>query len=102
MNRAPLETSLMETTVCLSECAEAVANIYKWTKTTKPPFNLNWTPMNPRLRREPKGVILMVVPFNFPLFLTVSPLVSTLLNHSAHDTEWAVSITKRSRLTHGH
>lgn len=65
----------METTVCLSECADTVANIYKWTKITKPPFNLTWTPMNPYLRREPKGVVLIIVPFNFPLFLAISPLV---------------------------
>lgn len=66
---------MMETMVCLNACAEAVANIYKWTKTTKPPFNLTWTPMNPCVRREPKGVVLIIVPFNFPLYLTVSPLV---------------------------
>jgi len=65
----------METNNCLKECADTVANIYKWTKPTKPPFNVTWTPMNPHLRHEPKGVVLIIVPFNFPLFLTVSPLV---------------------------
>ena len=68
----------METTVCLGECADAVSNIYKWTKTTKPPFDLTWTPLNPSIRREPKGVVLIIAPFNYPLFLTVSPLVRKL------------------------
>lgn len=69
---------MMETSICLNECADAVANIYKWTKTTKPPFNMTWTPMNPYVRREPKGVVLIIVPFNYPLYLTVSPLVRRL------------------------
>ncbi len=78
----------METTVCFGECAEAVSNIYKWTKTTKPPFNLTWTPMNPYIRREPKGVVLIIVPFNYPLFLTVSPLVRKLsIIHSMYRRE---------------
>lgn len=68
----------METSICLGECADAVANIYKWAKTTKPPFNMTWTPMNPYVRQEPKGVVLIIVPFNYPLFLTISPLVRRL------------------------
>jgi acyl-CoA reductase-like NAD-dependent aldehyde dehydrogenase len=43
--------------------------------------------MNPYIRREPKGVVLIIVPFNFPLFLTVSPLVRKLLDHSVHGTQ---------------
>ena len=69
---------MMETSVCFRECADAVSNIYKWTKTTRPPFDLTWTPLNPYIRREPKGVVLIIVPFNFPMFLTVSPLVRKL------------------------
>jgi aldehyde dehydrogenase (NAD+) len=106
LNRPSFEVSFMETSICLNECADAVANIYKWTKTSKPPFNLTWTPMNPYLRREPKGVVLVIIPFNVPLYLTVSPLVRRLSQsfeavHGEYRT-WAVdnSVTKTSIHTH--
>ena len=33
--------------------------------------------MGPHMTAEPKGVVLIISAFNLPLFLTLSPLVST-------------------------
>ena len=31
--------------------------------------------MRPMIRKEPKGVVLIISPFNYPIFLTLGPLV---------------------------
>ena len=33
--------------------------------------------MRPLIRKEPKGVVLIISPFNFPVILTLGPLVCT-------------------------
>jgi len=35
--------------------------------------------MNPTIYKEPKGVVLVISPFNYPMFLSVLPVVCDLL-----------------------
>lgn len=59
----------------LSEVRDAYSKVDKWTKPERVGFSLNWSPMSPKLVAEPKGVILIIAPFNLPAFLLLSPLV---------------------------
>ncbi|CDO76864.1 hypothetical protein BN946_scf184901.g1 [Trametes cinnabarina] len=34
--------------------------------------------MNPQVKAEPKGVVLIIAPYNVPLFLSLSPLVGAI------------------------
>lgn len=66
----------------LSEVKEAVDNLKYWTKTEKLPFSFNWFAMRPAIRKEPKGVVMIISPFNFPVFLLLGPLVSVTMRMS--------------------
>lgn len=58
----------------------AYKNVAKWAKPEALPFDLTSTPMRPVIRKEPKGVVLIIAPFNYPTFLALGPLVRS----SAH------------------
>jgi len=72
------ETELTEIYPVLSEIKFAIKNLKKWTKKQKvtTPFSLlgssSW------IHYEPKGVCLLISPWNFPLNLTFGPLVSAI------------------------
>ena len=69
-----------------TEVREAYDKIEKWTKPQTADFNFNFFPMGPKLVAEPKGVALIIAPFNFPCFLLLSPLVSLRLRAPLEST----------------
>jgi len=60
----------------LLEIKETYDNIEKWAATEKAPFSLLWFAMSPATRKEPKGVVLLISPFNYPVYLMLCPVVS--------------------------
>ena len=65
----------LEIGAAISEAKDAYCNVEKWSKPQKPGFSLTWTLMRPVVRKEAKGVVLIIAPFNYPLWLTFVPLV---------------------------
>ena len=59
-----------------AEVKVAYNNVAKWAKPQGIPFSINWFAMNPQVTAEPKGAVLIISPFNFPIFLLLTPLVS--------------------------
>lgn len=53
----------------------AYDNVERWTQPQSTDFNISYFAMGPKLKAEPKGVVLIVSAFNVPVFLTLSPLV---------------------------
>lgn len=54
----------------------AYSNVEKWAKPERAPLSLNFSAMRPVIRKEPKGVVLIIGPFNYPIFLLLGPLVN--------------------------
>lgn len=54
---------------------EAIDNVGKWAATEKARMTMLWFAMAPAVKKEPKGVVLIISPFNFPLLLSLGPLV---------------------------
>ena len=50
----------MEINVCLNDAVQAYHEVEKWAKTGKAPFSLNFFAMSPKIRKEPKGVVLII------------------------------------------
>lgn len=92
MGRPPLESRLyvkllfillqfldffqsLEINAAISETYVAYKGVDTWAKSEKPPFSLNFAPMRPVMYKTPKGVVLIISPFNYPLWLAVTPLV---------------------------
>ena len=65
----------MEINSALGEIKTAYSSVENWAKPEKPPFSLNFAAMRPVIYKEAKGVVLIISPFNYPLWLTIVPLV---------------------------
>ena len=64
----------------LGEIKTTLAGFEKWAKQESAPFSINFSAMRPVIRKEPKGVVLIISPFNYPLFLTLPLMVRVFLN----------------------
>ncbi|KAF8638214.1 hypothetical protein AX16_010560 [Volvariella volvacea WC 439] len=78
LNRPALESNFLEIGPSLSELTIVHSNVEQWAKPEKPKFNINFTPMRPVIYKEPKGVVLVISPFNYPVWLTIGPLAGAI------------------------
>lgn len=74
----PSEVDLTETYVVTSEIKHAISHLSKWMrpKKVKTPMALMGT--KSYIHYEPKGVCLLISPWNYPVNLTFGPLVSAI------------------------
>ncbi|KAJ6618864.1 NAD-aldehyde dehydrogenase [Mycena sp. CBHHK59/15] len=74
LGRPALESQFMEIGASISEVMDAYKNIDAWVKPEKPALAFNYMFMRPATHKEPKGVVLIISPFNYPLWLCISPV----------------------------
>ncbi|PCH42544.1 NAD-dependent aldehyde dehydrogenase [Wolfiporia cocos MD-104 SS10] len=72
------ETDFLEFSPTIGEIMDAHDGVEKWAKTERTAFNSSWFPMSPAVRKEPKGLVLIIAPFNYPLLLLLGPLGSAI------------------------
>ncbi|KAI0692887.1 NAD-dependent aldehyde dehydrogenase [Cytidiella melzeri] len=72
LGRPHLEADFLEINPSIAEAKDAYLNVDQWAKTEKARWTLNWSVMKPEIRKEPKGVVLIITPFNFPVHLTIT------------------------------
>jgi len=65
----------MEIGGTLSETVDAYHNVAKWSKPDSVRWSFNFFAMKPSILKEPKGVVLIISPFNYPVWLLLGPLV---------------------------
>lgn len=73
-----LETDLTEIYPVLSEIKFAKSNLKSWIKNQKVNTPLALLGASSYIKYEPKGVCLIISPWNFPINLTFGPLVSAI------------------------
>ncbi|KAF7760966.1 hypothetical protein Agabi119p4_10375 [Agaricus bisporus var. burnettii] len=78
LGRPTFETRFLEIDASIGNALDAWANIEKWSKPERPPFSLNGFPMRPVIYKEPKGVVLVISPFNYPVWISFSGLVGAI------------------------
>ncbi|KAI0035803.1 NAD-aldehyde dehydrogenase [Vararia minispora EC-137] len=78
LGRPALETDVLEVGGTLHEIKDAYDSVARWARPQRAPFALNYAAMRPTIRKEPKGVVLIIVPFNYPLLLTLEPLAGAI------------------------
>ncbi|MGA7295922.1 MAG: coniferyl aldehyde dehydrogenase [Rhodanobacteraceae bacterium] len=76
--RPPSETRLLELFPSLSSLQHAAAHGKRWMRGRRHWANQWFLPARTRLLPRPKGVVGIVVPWNYPLYLAVGPLVDAL------------------------
>jgi len=78
LGRTKAETALGETSPVFHEAVYSYNNVDKWVKDIKPATTLSFRMMNPTIKPSPKGVVLIIGAFNYPINLIFTPLVSAL------------------------
>ena len=76
--KAPAETKLTEIFPAVSEIREALRNVERWTSPKRARTPLSFWGTIGKVLYEPKGVVLIISPWNYPFLLAVGPLVSAI------------------------
>ncbi|KZV90694.1 NAD-dependent aldehyde dehydrogenase [Exidia glandulosa HHB12029] len=74
----PNETEYIEYSAIANHALKAYENVDAWAKPESPAFSLNTFPMSPRTYKQPKGVVLIIGPYNYPMFCVVIPLIGAI------------------------
>ncbi|WP_454762628.1 coniferyl aldehyde dehydrogenase [Cupriavidus campinensis] len=78
-NRPRQETALLEVFPSLAGIDDALRHGKRWMRVRRARTGLWFLPGHSRLMPQPLGVIGVVVPWNYPLFLAVGPLTGALV-----------------------
>ncbi|KAI8986613.1 aldehyde dehydrogenase [Trametes punicea] len=79
LNRPRLETTVSEVSQIVNSALNAVANLEEWAapqrRDTKEAWRSGW---GATLYKEPKGLVLIIAPWNYPVVLTLNPLIGAI------------------------
>lgn len=77
-HRSSTETELLELFPSLESIKHARKHLERWSRPKRQSTSIWFWPASTLLMKQPLGVVGIIVPWNYPLFLAVSPLVSAL------------------------
>ncbi len=77
-HRSGDDTRLAELLTFVETIDNALRNIRKWTKPSKRKTPLVFLPASNKVIYQPLGVVGVMVPWNYPLFLSLSPLIAAV------------------------
>ncbi|MBG6239274.1 aldehyde dehydrogenase (NAD+) [Mycetocola sp. CAN_C7] len=76
--KSPIESQLTEIGVVLGEADHALRHLRRWLRPKRVPVPLTVAPATARVIREPLGVVLIISPWNYPVQLSLVPVVGAL------------------------
>ncbi|HSA59394.1 MAG TPA: aldehyde dehydrogenase family protein [bacterium] len=74
----PAETDLTETHLVVSELNDAIKHLRRWMRPHKVRTPITLFGASSEIRYEPKGVVLILSPWNYPFQLAVSPVIGAV------------------------
>ncbi|MDA9262182.1 aldehyde dehydrogenase family protein [bacterium] len=77
-NKGTEEVLLSEIKPILDEINHSINHIYEWTREEKVPTPIAFFGSKSKVIIEPKGVTLIIAPWNYPFNLCIGPLVSAI------------------------
>lgn len=101
LNKSEFESYLTEIHICLQEINHTLANIRQWSRTRK--VRTPWTlfAASSYLAQEPRGVVFIIAPWNYPFQLLIMPLIGAIaagncviLKPSEHAPHTAATVEK--------
>ncbi|MFI7872339.1 aldehyde dehydrogenase family protein [Streptomyces salinarius] len=78
LRKGRTESHLTEIGGVLAENEHALRHLDGWTRPRRAAVPLNMKPATARIHPEPLGVCLIIAPWNYPLTLTLNPLIGAL------------------------
>lgn len=76
--RSPTETRVLEFFPSLEAIRHARSKLKRWMRPERRPVSIWFLPGKARLIKQPLGVVGVIVPWNYPVYLALGPLVSAL------------------------
>lgn len=76
--KAPEEVDLTELYPVISELKDALRHLSRWMRPRRVPTPIGLLGALGTIVHEPRGVVLIIAPWNYPIYLTLGPLVSAL------------------------
>jgi aldehyde dehydrogenase (NAD+) len=76
--KVPEEADLAELYPLIQELKLAIRSLERWMRPQRAPTPMGFAGSRAWVRPEPKGVVLVISPWNYPLLLTLGPLVSAV------------------------
>ncbi|KAB8342863.1 hypothetical protein FH972_022460 [Carpinus fangiana] len=79
LGKGEFETYLTESGWCLNDIIFVQRNLAKWAKEeSAPDIPLMNKAMSPKIRKDPLGAVLIIGTYNFPIQLTIGPLIGAI------------------------
>jgi aldehyde dehydrogenase (NAD+) len=78
LHKAEAEADLSEIMPVIAEIRHAARHLRGWMRTRRASVTLAMLGTQARIRHEPRGVTLIISPWNYPIGLTLGPLVSAI------------------------
>lgn len=78
LNKTSVESYLTETGIVLADLSHALRNLKRWMKPQRRASAVSQLPGSAAEYPDPFGVVLIAAPWNYPLQLTLAPLVGAL------------------------
>ena len=76
--RSVTETQIIDIFPAIEEIKHTRRHFHKWMKVRKISVSLNFKPATARVMPQPRGVVGVVVPWNYPVFLMFGPICNAL------------------------
>jgi len=92
LGKSRYESYLTEIGVTLHELTHTISSLKKWMKPRRVRTPLNLQPATSKIYYSPRGLNLIISPFNYPVSLTLTPLTTAIASGNC-------SILKTSELT---
>ena len=77
-SRSKDETLIAEIMPSVQGINHAIKHLARWMKPSRRPVSMLFQPASNRVLYQPKGVVGIIVPWNYPLYLAVGPLIAAL------------------------
>jgi acyl-CoA reductase-like NAD-dependent aldehyde dehydrogenase len=78
LRKSEAQAWLTETGALRSEIRHALGNLRRWMRPRRVGVPLHYHPASAIVERDPLGVVLVIAPWNYPLILSLAPLVSAI------------------------
>ncbi|KAK9895925.1 aldehyde dehydrogenase [Cystobasidium minutum MCA 4210] len=78
LGRSKNETYIVELSGILNEIIDAVHNVEKWAKPTRPKVSFDMALLKPTIYKEPKGVALIIGTWNYAVTLALGPMIGAI------------------------
>ncbi|KAI9716506.1 MAG: hypothetical protein M1828_007666 [Chrysothrix sp. TS-e1954] len=79
LNKGEFETYLTETGWCMNDVIFVANSLEKWAKDEPAPdIDLMNKAFSPKIRKDPLGCVLIIGTYNFPIQLTIGPIIGAI------------------------